>query len=126
MSNSTFEHRVSQFLQRYGEVIPINYANWGRSNTKILPFIVERAKQQFAVFAFHWNKSIGTNTIIKTEHNLEDMNGDNNGYYCEGVIIIGNEFSQNAIDMTRDINQSGKTTILLVKKDEMEEILNSC
>ncbi|MHA1955273.1 MAG: hypothetical protein ACW96U_15155 [Candidatus Heimdallarchaeaceae archaeon] len=83
---------------------------------RILPFIVENEDQKFAVFAFHWKKSIGTNTIIRTEHRISDMN-------CDGAIIIGNRFSQNSYDMVSAAIKRGRKSIILIKTTELDEIL---
>ena len=109
------EEKVGKFLDRYGKVKVLNEVNFD-SNNRILPYIVESEDQKFAVFAFHWKKSIGTNTIIRTEHQLQDMN-------CDGAIIIGNRFSQNSYDMVSDTNRRGNKRIFLIKMEEMNEIL---
>jgi len=110
-----FEEKVGKFLNRYGKVKVLSDVNLDENN-RILPYIVENEDQRFAVFAFHWKKSIGTNTIIRTEHKLEDMK-------CDGAIIIGNRFSQNSYDMVSSTNKRGNKRIFLIKMEEMNEIL---
>ena len=116
MEELEFESKVGDFLNRYGKVKRLNNINFD-TNSRILPYIVESDNQKFAVFAFHWKKSIGTNTIIRTGHQIQEMK-------CDGAIIIGNRFSQNSYDMVRDNNKRGNKRIILIKMDEMEEILN--
>ncbi|MBY9001571.1 MAG: hypothetical protein KGD64_11680 [Candidatus Heimdallarchaeota archaeon] len=115
MERKIFEEKVGKFLDRYGKVKVLNGVNFDSSN-RILPYIVENDDQKFAVFAFHWKKSIGTNTIIRTEHQIQDMN-------CDGAIIIGSRFSQNSYDMVSNTNKRGNKSIILIKKEEMNEIL---
>ncbi len=115
MESKMFEEKVGKFLDRYGKVKVLSEVNLDENN-RILPYIVENEDQKFAVFAFHWKKSIGTNTIIRTEHKLEDMN-------CDGAIIIGNRFSQNSYDMVSSSNKRGNKRIFLIKMEEMNEIL---
>ncbi len=117
MENLVFQDKVGKFLGRYGEVKKLGSLKL-ESNTRILPFIVENEDQKFAVFAFHWKKSIGTNTIIRTEHQISEMQ-------CDGAIIIGNRFSQNSYDMVSDTNKRRSKRIILIKMEEMEEILSS-
>lgn len=117
MENLVFQDKVGKFLDRYGEVKKLGSIKL-ETNTRILPFIVENEDQKFAVFAFHWKKSIGTNTIIRTEHQINEMQ-------CDGAIIIGNRFSQNSYDMVSDTNKRRNKRIILIKMDEMEEILSS-
>ena len=115
MENFTFQEKVGKFLERYGNVKRLNMGNFEEQN-RILPFIVENEDQKFAVFAFHWKKSIGTNTIIRTEHRLDEMS-------CDGAIIIGNRFSQNSYDMVSDAKKRGRKSIILIKTTELDEIL---
>ncbi|MCG3225355.1 MAG: hypothetical protein H7645_00435 [Candidatus Heimdallarchaeota archaeon] len=115
MENFTFQEKVGKFLERYGNVKRLNMGNFEEQN-RILPFIVENEDQKFAVFAFHWKKSIGTNTIIRTEHRISDMS-------CDGAIIIGNRFSQNSYDMVSTANKKGRKNIILIKTTELDEIL---
>ena len=115
MDNKLFEDKVGKFLDRYGNVKMLKEMDF-EGNNRILPYIVENEDQKFAVFAFHWKKSIGTNTIIRTEHQIADMN-------CDGAIIIGNRFSQNSYDMVNDTNRRGSKQIILIKMEEMDEIL---
>ena len=115
MENFTFQEKVGKFLERYGNVKKLSVGNFEEHN-RILPFIVENEDQKFAVFAFHWKKSIGTNTIIRTEHRINEMN-------CDGAIIIGNRFSQNSYDMVSDANKRGRKSIILIKTTELDEIL---
>ncbi|MHA1217710.1 MAG: hypothetical protein ACTSSN_05365 [Candidatus Heimdallarchaeaceae archaeon] len=116
MNELGFQEKVGQFLNRYGKVKKLNEDKIDNSG-RILPYIVENEDQKFAVFAYHWKKSIGTNTIIRTEHQISDMD-------CDGAIIIGNRFSQNSYDMVSDTNKRRTTRIILIKMNEMEEILN--
>ena len=115
MKSKVFEEKVGKFLGRYGKVKVLNEVNLDENN-RILPYIVENEDQKFAVFAFHWKKSIGTNTIIRTEHKLEDLN-------CDGAIIIGNRFSQNSYDMVSASNKRRNKRIFLIKMEELNEIL---
>ncbi|MCG3220662.1 MAG: restriction endonuclease [Candidatus Heimdallarchaeota archaeon] len=115
MENFTFQEKVGKFLERYGNVKKLSEGNF-EEHERILPFIVENEDQKFAVFAFHWKKSIGTNTIIRTEHRINDMN-------CDGAIIIGNRFSQNSYDMVSDAIKKGRKSIILIKTTELDEIL---
>ncbi|MHA2357649.1 MAG: hypothetical protein ACXABK_02630 [Candidatus Heimdallarchaeaceae archaeon] len=116
MKNLEFQEKVGKFLNRYGNVKKLKN-NFLEDETRILPFIVENEDQSFAVFAFHWKKSIGTNTIIRTEHQINEMN-------CDGAIIIGNRFSQNSYDMVNDTNKRGDKRIILIKMEEIDEILS--
>jgi len=116
MEEQFFQEKVGKFLNRYGKVKLLRKANFDSEN-RILPFIVENEDQKFAVFAFHWKKSIGTNTIIRTEHQINDM-------LCDGAIIIGNRFSQNSYDMVNATNKRGNKRIILIKMEELDEILN--
>ena len=116
MEEQFFQEKVGKFLDRYGKVKLLKDVNLDNEN-RILPFIVENEDQKFAVFAFHWKKSIGTNTIIRTEHQINDMK-------CDGAIIIGNRFSQNSYDMVNDTNRRGNKRIILIKMEELNEILS--
>ncbi|OLS32968.1 MAG: hypothetical protein HeimAB125_03600 [Candidatus Heimdallarchaeota archaeon AB_125] len=116
MDELGFQEKVGQFLSRYGKVKKLKEGSID-SNSRILPYLVENEDQKFAVFAYHWKKSIGTNTIIRTEHQINDMN-------CDGAIIIGNRFSQNSYDMISDTNKRRTKRIILIKIQEMEEILS--
>ncbi|MCG3216161.1 MAG: hypothetical protein KAS63_05565 [Candidatus Heimdallarchaeota archaeon] len=116
MEELIFQEKVGKFLDRYGKVKFLREASLDGSD-RILPFIVENEDQKFAVFAFHWKKSIGTNTIIRTEHKISDMN-------CDGAIVIGNRFSQNSYDMVSDTNKRGNKRIILIKMEELDEILS--
>ncbi len=115
MDEDCFMENVGKFLNRYGSVSEVNTISW-KKNERILPYVVQSDEQKFAVFAFHWKKSIGTNTLIKTEHYITELN-------CDGALIIGYKFSQNAIDMVNDINHKRKNKILLLEKEEMDEML---
>jgi len=116
MEETGFQEKVGKFLNRYGKVQKLREESID-TNSRILPYIVESQDQKFAVFAYHWKKSIGTNTIIRTEHQITDMQ-------CDGAIIIGNRFSQNSYDMVSDTNKRRTKNIILIKIQEMEEILN--
>lgn len=116
MEETGFQEQVGKFLNRYGKVQKLREDSID-TNSRILPYIVESQDQKFAVFAYHWKKSIGTNTIIRTEHQITDMK-------CDGAIIIGNRFSQNSYDMVSDTNKRRTKNIILIKIQEMEEILN--
>jgi hypothetical protein len=116
MDEVVFQERVGEFLNRYGKVRKLKEESID-THSRILPYIVESQDQKFAVFAYHWKKSIGTNTIIRTEHQINDMQ-------CDGAIIIGNRFSQNSYDMVSDTNRRRTKNIILIKIQEMEEILN--
>ncbi len=117
MEEMGFQEKVGKFLNRYGKVQKLKKDNID-TQSRILPYIVESQDQKFAVFAYHWKKSIGTNTIIRTEHQINDMN-------CDGAIIIGNRFSQNSYDMVSVTNKRRTKSIILIKIQEMEEILNA-
>ena len=116
MDEILFQEKVGRFLNRYGNVQKLKEETID-THSRILPYIVENQDQRFAVFAYHWKKSIGTNTIIRTEHQINDMQ-------CDGAIIIGNRFSQNSYDMVSDTNKRRTKNIILIKIQEMEEILN--
>lgn len=116
MDELGFQEKVGKFLNRYGKVQKLKEHSID-THSRILPYIVESEDQKFAVFAFHWKKSIGTNTIIRTEHQINEMQ-------CDGAIIIGNRFSQNSYDMVSDANKRRTKNIILIKIQEMEEILN--
>jgi hypothetical protein len=116
MEEMGFQEKVGKFLNRYGKVQKLQEESID-THSRILPYIVESQNQKFAVFAYHWKKSIGTNTIIRTEHQINDMQ-------CDGAIIIGNRFSQNSYDMVSDANKRRTKNIILIKIQEMEEILN--
>lgn len=117
MNNEEFKSHVGKFLKRYGRVKTLENLNSDESS-RVLPFIVENQEQKFAVFAFHWKKSIGTNTVIKIEHQVSEMN-------CDGAIVIGSIFSQNSYDMVQNLNEREQTRIILIKRDEMNEILRN-
>ena len=117
MKNEEFKSQVGKFLKRYGKVKILENLDSSDSG-RVLPFIVENQEQKFAVFAFHWKKSIGTNTVIKIEHQVSEMN-------CDGAIVIGSIFSQNSYDMVQNLNKRDQTRIILIKKDEMDEILRN-
>ena len=115
MSEEKLIEKLQKFLNRYGNVRKINLGP--QKSNKVYPFIVDSQTEKYAVFAFQWVKSIGTNTIIRSERLTEDMN-------CNGTIIIGNIFSQNALDMVEEINNRSKKKIILMSFAEIEEILN--
>lgn len=115
MEEMGFQDKVGKFLNRYGKVQKLKEETIDTDN-RILPYIVESQNQRFAVFAYHWKKSIGTNTIIRTEHQINDMQ-------CDGAIIIGNRFSQNSYDMVSDTNKRRSKSIILIKIQEIDEIL---
>jgi len=107
---------LTRFLNRYGKVKRINLN--AQKSSKVYPFVVDSKNQKFAVFAYEWVKSIGTNTTIRSEQLSENMK-------CDGTIIIGNIFSQNAIDMVEEINNRGDKKIILMSFEEVKEILNA-
>ncbi len=117
MIDEDFKSQVGKFLKRYGKVKTLENLN-SSDSSRVLPFIVENKEQKFAVFAFHWKKSIGTNTVIKIEHQISDMN-------CDGAIVIGSIFSQNSYDMVQNLSERDQIRIILIKKDEMNEILRT-
>ncbi|GAI28362.1 unnamed protein product [marine sediment metagenome] len=86
------EEKVGRFLRKYGKVTQLL-----NEVDAIPPFIVEDNRQKFAVFVFDWKKSAGTNTIIRMEHRAERMK-------CDGVIIIANRFSLNALEQVNYLN----------------------
>ena len=116
MESLGFQEKVGKFLNRYGKVKRLKEESVD-NQSRILPYIVQNDDQKFAVFAYHWKKSIGTNTIIRTEHQITEMQ-------CDGAIIIGNRFSQNSYDMVSDTNRRRTKRIILIKMNEMEEILS--
>ncbi len=117
MKSEDFKSQVGKFLKRYGKVKILENLS-SSDSSRVLPFIVENQEQKFAVFAFHWKKSIGTNTVIKIEHQVKEMN-------CDGAIVIGSIFSQNSYDMVQNLHKRDQTRIILIKKDEMNEILRN-
>ncbi|MHA1686685.1 MAG: hypothetical protein ACTSYD_09815 [Candidatus Heimdallarchaeaceae archaeon] len=115
MTEEEFLDKVGSFLRRYGVVHQLPKISLD-SQSRILPFIVQTEKQRYAVFAFRWKKSIGTNTIIRTEHMLKDLN-------CDGAIVIGPKFSQNSFDLVNDINNRGDAHIILLSFSDIDEIM---
>ncbi|MHA1303760.1 MAG: hypothetical protein ACTSQE_03225 [Candidatus Heimdallarchaeaceae archaeon] len=119
MKEETFHVKVGRFLERYGKVNRIQLPKQKMSDS-ILPFEVENQSQKFAVFAYKWKKSIGTDVLIRLEHKISEMDQD-----YDGAIVIGSKFSINACDIVQDINRKGKKTLILVKLSELNQILNS-
>lgn len=114
MSEEEFVAKMMRFLKRYGRVSLLSRTKL-QTQSKIYPFLVETKEQKFAAFAFKWIKSIGTNTIIRTEHMIKDLD-------CDGGIVIGPQFSQNTFDLVSDINNRGDTQIILLSFKDVNEI----
>lgn len=106
--------RVGCFLRNYGRIKRLL-----DEKDRIPPFIVEDNLQKFVVFVFDWKKSAGTNTIIRTEHRAERMK-------CDGVIIIANRFSLNALEQVNYLNKRRNKKTILFKIEEIELILDAC
>ncbi len=106
--------RVEYFLRMYGRVKQLL-----DEKDRIPPFIVEDDLQKFVVFVFDWKKSAGTNTIIRTEQRAEEMK-------CDGVIIIANRFSLNALEQVNYLNKRRNRKTILLQREEIELILDAC
>ncbi len=106
--------KVVCFLSKYGRVKQLL-----DEKDRIPPFILEDDLQKFVVFVFDWKKSAGTNTIIRTEQRAERMK-------CDGVIIIANRFSLNALEQVNYLNKRRNKKTILFKREEIESILDAC
>ncbi len=107
----TMETKVWFFLHRYGKVEQL----FDELDT-IKPFIVSDETQKYAVFVFDWNKSVGSNTIIRTEERTRKIN-------CDGAIIVANRFSSIASEMVEYLNKSEKEKFFLFTQKEVDQIL---
>jgi hypothetical protein len=105
------ETKVWVFLHRYGKVDQLC-----DEIDVIKPFIVSDKTQRYAVFIFDWKKKVGTNTIIKTEERIGDLQ-------CDGAIIIANRFSSTASEMVEHINKHCSFKIILFKQKEIDQML---
>ncbi len=107
------ETKVWVFLHRYGKVDQLC-----AEIDVIKPFIVSDKTQRYAVFIFDWKKRVGTNTIIKTEERMGDLQ-------CDGAIIIAKKFSSTASEMVEHINKHCSSKIILFKQKEIDQMLAS-
>jgi hypothetical protein len=105
------ETKVWVFLHRYGKVYQLC-----NEIDVIKPFIVSDETQRYAVFIFDWKKKVGTNTIIKTEERMGDLQ-------CDGAIIIAHRFSSTASEMVEHINKHCTYKIILFKQKEIDQML---
>ncbi len=115
--DQSFGDRVVQYLKRYGDIAKIN--DKYKFSENILPFEVKNNSQKFAVFAYDWKKSIGTDVLIRLENQIDSLDTS-----YDGAIIIGKAFSGNALDIIDDINKRGNKTLILVRLSEIDTILN--